>query len=615
MHLSRSVFFVCLAAGVLVAGAGALAALGLDQGAGALAALSLAAGAAVALASLPLGLVVRRAVGEPARALTESARVVAQGRAQALDAPRPGGAPMDALHDAVAAMAQALAGRAQAAEAEAADLRARLDAVQAEMGQCREREEGSRATLDKLRATANRAFSISAQVAYSAEGLASQVMEAGHGTRLQQERVAETATAMEEMNATVLEVARNASAAADGAASARARALAGADVVQRAVTAIGRVSALSEELRGNMGRLGTQAEAIGQVMTVISDIADQTNLLALNAAIEAARAGDAGRGFAVVADEVRKLAEKTMTATQEVGASIRAIQQAARDNQKSMEEAAHAVEEATGLAGESGAALGEIVSLVDDSSGQAQSIAAASEEQSAASEEINRAIEEVNTVASDTAEGMAAASKAVKDLAGLAAELQQLFEELLGSGGARLAHSATEMRGILPKMMQDFVRKQYGEAVYEQMVEEMGRPTFLANRSYPDKVMEQMAGIVAARKGLEPGKVLYEFGYYTPTEFKKLYRRYFKTTDLKEFYLNMNRTHAELTREEPGITPPRFSYEDKGDVLIMNYHSKRALFTYFEGILNGIAKLFGRKVRIAVTAKGADTARAEIRFL
>lgn len=76
------------------------------------------------------------------------------------------------------------------------------------------------------------------------------------------------------------------------------KAEAGADIVQKSLVSIGQVQSVSQELKQDMLQLNTHAQAISQIMGVISDIADQTNLLALNAAIEAARAGDAGRGFA-----------------------------------------------------------------------------------------------------------------------------------------------------------------------------------------------------------------------------------------------------------------------------------------------------------------------------
>ncbi|MDP3426935.1 MAG: methyl-accepting chemotaxis protein [Humidesulfovibrio sp.] len=242
--------------------------------------------------------------------------------------------------------------------------------------------------------------------------------------------IAEVATAMDEMTATVLEVAKNAGNAAEGAENTRQSAESGAKVVESSVKAINTVHQLTVQLKTNMVELSAQADGIGQIMGVISDIADQTNLLALNAAIEAARAGDAGRGFAVVADEVRKLAEKTMNATKEVAQAVTAIQGAAKVNMGSVDSASQAVEQATAFANESGEALRSIVRLVGGTSDQVRSIATASEEQSAASEEIDRVIGKVRSASQVALENTSSAADAVAKTSGAARALQEEIEDL-----------------------------------------------------------------------------------------------------------------------------------------------------------------------------------------
>ena len=268
----------------------------------------------------------------------------------------------------------------------------------------------------------------------ASEELSAQIEQSTRGSEEQASRVAETATAMEEMNATVLEVARNAGQAAETTDQARQQAQDGATVVANVVGGIGDVHRQSLELKDDMAALGKQAEGIGQIMGVITDIADQTNLLALNAAIEAARAGDAGRGFAVVADEVRKLAEKTMTATKEVGDAIRGIQAGTRKSMDNVDRSSRTIEDATSLAAKAGESLRQIVRLVEQASDQVRSIATASEQQSSTSEEINRAVEQVASISSETSQAMGQANLAMSELARQSQVLQGLIADMKSGG-------------------------------------------------------------------------------------------------------------------------------------------------------------------------------------
>ncbi|EMG38175.1 methyl-accepting chemotaxis protein [Desulfocurvibacter africanus PCS] len=283
---------------------------------------------------------------------------------------------------------------------------------------------------ERIATAAQQADSVADQVSSASEELAAQIEQSSHGADSQQNMTGEAATAMEQMNASVLEVAKTASRASELAERTKDKAQQGEDVVEQAMALINRVAGQTDGLKKDMTDLGQQAEGIGKIITVIEDIADQTNLLALNAAIEAARAGEAGRGFAVVADEVRKLAEKTMAATREVGDYIASIQESTRKSVHNTEEAVAAIALSAEKANLSGQALHEIVRMIEETADQVRSIATASEEQSAASEQINRSTESINRIASETASAMNQSASAIQDLARLAHDLKHIIGEM-----------------------------------------------------------------------------------------------------------------------------------------------------------------------------------------
>ncbi len=299
---------------------------------------------------------------------------------------------------------QTLFSEARSHEADAAANAQRCELAMTQAADARQKAEMSR--RQSMTGASDTLRQVVGQIQDVSGGLSGEVDNTAQGARRLADMVSQTAQAVEQLDQAVLDAARNASSAAALAGRAKDQAEQGAVVVENVVGSITGALDRTMELKTVVGALDGQAQSIGQIMTVISDIADQTNLLALNAAIEAARAGEAGRGFAVVADEVRKLAEKTMTATKEVGLSIESIQNGARSTLSGMDLTAAEVERATAQAQESGRSLAEIVAIVDQTADQVRSIATAAEQQSAASSQIGRTVSDVQEISVDTLRGM-----------------------------------------------------------------------------------------------------------------------------------------------------------------------------------------------------------------
>ncbi len=290
--------------------------------------------------------------------------------------------------------------------------------------------EAEKALVDGRHGAANQLDSIVETIARVAEQLNAQIDISSQGAETAAMRMTETATAMDEMNSTVLEIARNSNTSANIAEETKQKATEGTRTIKQSEETMLRLRENSIEIRTSMGELAEHAQSISTVMGVISDIADQTNLLALNAAIEAARAGEAGRGFAVVADEVRKLAEKTMASTADVSRAIAAIQQSTEINVRHIDTTVKRIEEAAELATANGEALNGILIMAEESADGVRAIATASEEQSATSDEITQAILTVSTIVNDTTNAMLEATQAVNALSEQSQQLSNLIEEL-----------------------------------------------------------------------------------------------------------------------------------------------------------------------------------------
>jgi methyl-accepting chemotaxis protein len=264
------------------------------------------------------------------------------------------------------------------------------------------------------------------QLAAAAEELSSITEQSRDGVSRQNAETEQVAAAMNEMSATVVEVARYAAEAADAATEADRESKDGNRVVQASISSISNLAHEVERTANVIARLKDDSLAIGAVLDVIRDIADQTNLLALNAAIEAARAGEQGRGFAVVADEVRSLASRTQQSTQEIQGMIEKLQAGANEAVDVMQEGRRSAESSVTQAGDAGGSLDRITRMADRIKGMNMQISNAADQQSQAAEEINRSVARISQIGAQTSTGAQQIAQASDELARLATQLQDM---------------------------------------------------------------------------------------------------------------------------------------------------------------------------------------------
>jgi methyl-accepting chemotaxis protein len=253
--------------------------------------------------------------------------------------------------------------------------------------------------------------------------------QSSQGMSLQQNEITLVATAMQQMQIAVTEVARNTEDASSSAAEATADALIGSQDIQSSIVSIQQVSQVIENAGDMVSKLEENSTSIGMVVDVIRSIADQTNLLALNAAIEAARAGEQGRGFAVVADEVRTLAGRTQNSTNEIVEIIEKLQLQAREAGSATKQSCDMIRDCVTQSQHTGEKITAIEHAVGMIASMNTQIASACSEQNSVTEDLNRNINNINLSSTETATGSQHTAQACIELSQLSVGLKATMDQ------------------------------------------------------------------------------------------------------------------------------------------------------------------------------------------
>lgn len=280
-------------------------------------------------------------------------------------------------------------------------------------------------TIDQLRVLVSRINETSERVASASSDTQQTALHLAEASEHQAQEIAGASAAVNEMAVTIDQVSANAAESAGVAERSVSIANNGAKVVQNTIHGMDTIREQIQDTSKRIKRLGESSQEIGDIVSLINDIADQTNILALNAAIQASMAGDAGRGFAVVADEVQRLAERSATATKQIEALVKTIQNDTNEAVISMEQTTAEVVRGARLAQDAGVALEEIESVSANLAELIQNISNAARQQASSAGHISNTMNVIQEITSQTSAGTGATAKAIGNLASMAMELRE----------------------------------------------------------------------------------------------------------------------------------------------------------------------------------------------
>ena len=278
--------------------------------------------------------------------------------------------------------------------------------------------------IDQLRDLVSRINDTSQEVARYTQNTQQITHQLAEASEHQAQEIAGASAAINEIAQSIENVSANAAESAEVAQRSVKIASNGADVVNRSIEGMDMIREQIQETSKRIKRLGESSQEIGNIVSLINDIADQTNILALNAAIQASMAGEAGRGFAVVADEVQRLAERSASATKQIETLVKTIQTDTNEAVISMEQTTSEVVRGATLAKDAGVALDEIQLVSNNLEKLIANISESSQLQSASAGHIATTMNVVQEITSQTTSATFDTARSVSELANMADSLR-----------------------------------------------------------------------------------------------------------------------------------------------------------------------------------------------